>query len=88
MKFTIDWCVFGFPDNNLTEVNTQCSDICGGSNNEVERALTDRIFYTDSTIQYRYCEDENGAFMKNAQACMDCLEKVPSAKTLVNCMSK
>lgn len=85
MKFTIDWCVFDFPENNLTAANTQCAEICGGPDNSAKSALTDRLLQTNATIQYQYCEDGNGAFSKIAQACMDCLDKVPNSKTLKNC---
>lgn len=86
MKFTIDWCVFDYPENNLTAANTQCADTCGGPDNIAKSALTDRLLQTNATIQYQYCEDGDGAFSKIAKACMDCLGKVPNSKTLVNCM--
>lgn len=86
MKFTVDWCVFGYPDNNNLTAANQCADICGGSDDSTKKALTDRLLQTNATLQYQYCKDENEAFSETAQSCMECLEKVPNSKILANCM--
>lgn len=86
MKFTFDWCVFAYPNNNVTAASAQCGDICSGPNNIAQSALTDRLLQTNATIQYQYCVDGNGAFSKVADECAKCLEKVPNSKALVNCM--
>lgn len=87
MKFTFDWCVFAYPNNNRTEANIQCGDVCSGQDNSAKLALVDRLLQTNATIQYQYCEDANGAFSKIADDCAKCLDKVPDAKTLANCMT-
>lgn len=84
MKYTIDHCVFSFENNNITIQNLQCADTCAGPSNSMLSAMTDRVLQTNTTIQYQYCEDGNGAFQKNVNACMDCLRKVPASNTLVN----
>lgn len=87
MKFTFDWCVFAYPDNkNRTDANAQCSDICSGPNDSAKSALVDRLLQTNATIQYQYCEDGDEIFSKTADACAKCLNKVPNAKVLANCM--
>lgn len=85
MKFTFDWCVFAIPDNNRTEANAQCNDVCSGPNESAKSALVDRLLQTNATIQYQYCEDGNGAFGKIVDDCTKCLDNVPNAKTLSNC---
>ena len=88
MKFTIDWCVFAYPNNeNLTVAHDRCSNVCNGPNNTAKTALIDRLLQTNATIQYQYCADENGAFSRIADDCAACLEKIPSAKTMSNCES-
>lgn len=84
MKFTFDWCVFAIPDNNRTEANAQCNDVCSGPNESAKSALVDRLLQTNATIQYQYCEDGNGAFGKIVDDCTKCLDNVPNAKTLSN----
>ena len=54
------------------------------SKTDLRLLQTDRVLQTNTTIQYQYCEDGNGAFQKNVNSCMDCLSKVPSSNTLVN----
>lgn len=88
MKFTFDWCVFAYPNNNRTESNIQCGDVCSGQDNSAKSALVDRLLQTNATIQYQYCEDADGAFSKIADDCAKCLDKVPDAKTLANCMTR
>lgn len=84
MKYTIDHCVFSFENNDVTIQNLQCADTCAGPSNGMMSAMTDRVLQTNTTIQYQYCEDGNGAFQKNVNACMDCLNKVPASNALVN----
>lgn len=84
IKYTIDHCVFSFENDNVTVQNLQCADSCAGPSNAMESAMTDRVLQTNSTIQYQYCKDGNGAFQKNVNACTDCLRKVPSSNALVN----
>lgn len=89
MKFTFDWCVFAYPDNgDHTDANLQCSDICSGQDNQAKSALVDRLLQTNATLQYQYCEDGDGAFNKTADACIQCLNKVPNAKALANCTNR
>ena len=84
MKFTIDWCVFGYQDNQGTIQNTQCKGTC---NYGLQAALLDRILQTNSTLQYQYCQTGDGAFSKGVQECIACLESVPHSKSLAKCMS-
>ncbi|MCJ1467529.1 hypothetical protein MMC07_006154 [Pseudocyphellaria aurata] len=85
MKFTFDWCVFGYPNNNdITEANSKCGDVCSGPSESAKSALVDRLLQTNATIQYTYCADGDGAFSKIADDCIKCLNKVPNAKTLAN----
>ncbi|MCJ1422334.1 hypothetical protein MMC29_000214 [Sticta canariensis] len=87
MKFTFDWCVFAYPDNNRTEANMQCGDVCSGPSNNAKSALVDRLLQTNASIQYQYCDDGDEAFLKIADDCAKCLNKVPNAKILANYVS-
>lgn len=82
MKFTIDWCIFGFQKNEGTIQSKACKDRCSDG---LQAALLDRLLQTNSTLQYQYCETGDGAFSKGVQDCMSCLEEVPDSKSLVNC---
>lgn len=89
MKFSFDWCVFAYPDNaNLTAAGTACAETCKGPGSTAKAALIDRLLQTNATIQYQYCETENGAFSKVVDDCVNCLEKVPNSQIMVNCTSK
>lgn len=84
MKFTLDWCVFGYPDNaNIIPANEKCAEVCAGPNNSAKRSLTDRLLQTNQTLQYLYCDgpDINDLL----DDCAACLNKVPNAKALANC---
>ena len=83
MKFTVDWCVFGYQDNTATAQYSQCRDQCSS---EVQSALLDRVLQTNSTLQYQYCKTGNGGFSDGVQDCMNCLQHVPNSNTLVNCV--
>lgn len=86
MKFSFVWCVFAYPDNaNLTAAGTACAETCRGPDNNAKAALVDRLLQTNATLQYQYCETENGAFPKVADDCVKCLEKVPNSKAMANC---
>ena len=85
MRFTIDYCVFGFENDNLTIQQNTCSDVCKGPGNGMSSAMTDRLWVDNQTLQYQYCDDSNGAFQDNVQSCMGCLEKVPASGILINC---
>lgn len=88
MKFSFDWCVFAYPDNTiLTAAGIACAETCQGPNNNAKTALVDRLLQTNATLQYQYCETENGAFPKVADDCVKCLEKVPNSKAMANCTS-
>ena len=87
MKFTLDWCVFGYPDNtNISTANEKCSEVCAGPNNSAKRAMTERLLETNQTLQYLYC---NGPDIENIlDDCAACLDKVPNAKALGHCKSR
>ena len=85
MKYTVDVCVYTFPNANQTTASTSCGDACAGPSSAMQIALTDRLLETNMTLQYQYCDDLNGAFAKNVDACTACLANVPSSQTLINC---
>ena len=86
MRFTIDWCIYGYPNNpNQTLVMTSCYEACVGPNSELESASTNQILSTNSSTQYQYCDVNSGAFPRNVGACIDCVQNVPNSTTLVNC---
>lgn len=86
MKFTIDWCIFLYEDNNQTAQSRACSNTCAGPASAMRLAMVDRVLQTNSTIQYQYCNDGSNAFAKNVDDCVSCLQDVPSSMALVNCM--
>ncbi|MCJ1463389.1 hypothetical protein MMC07_001996, partial [Pseudocyphellaria aurata] len=86
MKYNVDWCVFGYPNNpQVTEANSRCGNVCSGSGNSARAALVDNLLIPDIGLQtWRYCQNGDGAFSKIANDCMKCLNEVPQAKTLTN----
>ena len=85
MKFTIDRCLYSYPDSSTTNASAACGESCNGP---TQMALTDGLLQTNATSQYQYCDDLNAAFSKNVGACATCLESVPSSQALINCMEK
>ncbi|MCJ1466587.1 hypothetical protein MMC07_005207 [Pseudocyphellaria aurata] len=84
MKFNIDWCVFGYPNNSqITKANSQCSEVCSGSGNSARAALVNLLPERDHD-GLQYCQDGDGAFSTTVDNCMKCLNDVPKAKTLAN----
>ncbi|KAG7004475.1 hypothetical protein G7Y79_00025g057610 [Physcia stellaris] len=47
-------------------------------------AMTDQLLKTNASLQYQYCEDGDGAFAKNVDDCVECLQHVPQSMALVN----
>ena len=84
MKFNLDWCVFGYPDNNdIIPANQKCAEVCAGPKNSAKYSLTYRLLTTEATLQYFYCD---GSDIQNTlDNCAACLETVPNAKVLKNC---
>ena len=88
MKYTLDWCVFGYPQKpNQTLAQSSCGETCSGTNNDMEASLTDELLNHTITQQtpFLYCDIYSGAFTKNAVVCIQCLEEVPGSTALVNC---
>lgn len=84
MKFTLDWCVFGYPVNTeVIPANQKCAEVCAGPDNSAKISLTNRYLQTDATLQYSYC---NGLNIQNIlDNCAACLNTVPNAKALGHC---
>lgn len=84
MKFNLDWCVFGYPDNNdIIPANQKCAEVCAGPDNSAKNSLTDQLMRTDAKLQYLYCD---GLDIQNTlDNCAACLETVPNVKVLRNC---
>ena len=70
-------------NDNATDANRACGDICSGENDSMRLTLTDQIYRTNTSRQYEYCDSNDNAFTKNLAACSQCLQNVPSAKALV-----
>ncbi|KAL8691761.1 MAG: hypothetical protein Q9218_003088 [Villophora microphyllina] len=83
-KYTIDYCMFNYTNENPTHQSGQCADACRGPGGVIEQALEDRLVAWDPNRQYQYCKDNDGAFAKEVGACMGCLGQAPSSTTLVN----
>ncbi|KAL9580369.1 MAG: hypothetical protein Q9212_004536 [Teloschistes hypoglaucus] len=83
-KYTIDYCLFNYTNENPTPQSGQCADACRGPAGVIQQALEDRLVQWDPSRQYQYCRDNGGAFAKNVDTCMGCLGKAPASTTLVN----
>lgn len=84
MKFTIDWCVFAYPENaNPPPAQAACSEVCAGPNNRIKTSLTDRLLEANSTLQYLYCNGPN--ILDVFDDCATCLNNVPDAQILGQC---
>ena len=86
MRFTIDWCIYGYQNNepNGTLAMSKCSAVCSGQDTGMQVALT-TLLHTDASTQYNYCDEGSAAFTENVDVCIQCLDTVPSSKTLANC---
>lgn len=75
-KFSFSWCVFAYPDKTkLTDAGIACAETCQGPEYHAKTALVDKFLLINVTLQYQYCETENGAFAKVADDCVKCLEQ-------------
>jgi hypothetical protein len=86
IKFTVDWCVFGYPDNpNTTAAETACSNACG----PIQPPLTDRLLKTNMSLTYQYCQNDysSGTFLGGVDACIACLSKMDGTVILGNFLS-
>lgn len=85
IKSTVAWCVQGFfqdeQNPNATLANSECHAACDPIGNAIE----DRLKETNETLQYNYCESNNGAFMSGVDDCSKCLYGVDNVKILGNC---
>ena len=85
IKSTVAWCVHGFFEDeqnpNATLANSECHAACDPIGNAIE----DRLKETNETLQYNYCESNNGAFMSGVDDCSKCLYGVDNVKILGNC---
>jgi len=67
----------------------QCNKACSGPQNQMQLAIVDTLLTGNGmgpsrAGQYQYCDDANGAFLKNVDTCTACLEIVPSNRALVS----
>ncbi|MCJ1367335.1 hypothetical protein MMC16_006467 [Acarospora aff. strigata] len=81
IKFTVDWCIFGYPSNpDTTAASTTCGDAC----NNLKPMTTYQLLQTDMSLQYSYCRYGNGSFLADVANCTKCLANVPGAQVLSN----
>lgn len=85
MKFTIAWCVLGFQENTTT---TAAMLTCGTACQSLNSSLTDNLLAGNMKLQYQYCSVNSGEFSQNVGSCIQCISKIPAAKTLVNCKTQ
>lgn len=84
MKFVFDWCVLAYPENQSPPpVKNACYDVCAGPDNSAKLSLTDRLFDTNTTLQYQYCDGPN--IMNNLNDCLTCMSTVPDTQVLRQC---
>ena len=83
MRYTLDWCLFGFPNNgnqsSISSQTTQCQTSC----TNMSKSLEINILTPNTTSTYDYCEDPN--FLPNVDGCAKCLAKVPNQLYSANC---
>ena len=86
MRFTIDWCIFGYQNNspNGTQAMSKCNNVCSGPGTGMQAALT-TLLHTNTSTQYDYCDEGGAAFTENVDDCIQCLTTVPSSTTLATC---
>ena len=88
MRFALDWCVFGYPNNpNQTLAYVSCNEACSDDDANMEASLEYQVLNTTISQEtpFQYCDLYSGAYTKNADACLQCLEKVPGSTALANC---
>ena len=87
MKYTIAWCIYGYPNNTEIEVNAKCKDRCSGPNRLMSLAMTNQLLVYNISRQYTFCEDNGEAFTNNVDDCIACVQNVSGSQTLVNYLS-
>lgn len=80
LRYAINWCVLGYPDNHEA-----VSTPCGGSCKSVQDTLTANLTDPSSTTAYGYCQD--GSFMAGVDQCASCNALVDDQSYPSNCMS-
>lgn len=78
MRYAIDWCILGFPDDTNAPSNP-----CAVSCQPIQNALKANLTQPAANTAYGYCED--GSFMSGVDACTSCNALQHDQNYLVNC---
>lgn len=83
MRFSFNYCVFGFPNGTGMSSNPcLTSAACGG----LEKALTQDDLDPLKSSQYLYCDADDGAMLSGTYGrCLDCIKVWNERRYLTNC---
>lgn len=83
MRYSFDYCIFGYP--NATGVGSNpcmTSTACGA----LEAALTDGELDPEKSTQYSYCDADGGSMLGSAyDKCLSCVRAGGEHYYLTNC---
>ena len=80
LRYAIDWCTFGYPDNQ-DAASTPCLESC----KPVRDALQANLTNPSPNAPYGYCQD--GSFMAGVDPCASCNARIDNQTYSSNCMS-
>jgi hypothetical protein len=60
LKSTVAWCVSGFFQAQQNPSTTLANSLCAASCDPISAAINDRLLQTNESLQYNYCESDNG----------------------------
>jgi len=81
LRYAIDWCIFGYPDNNNAP-STPCDSSCLSIQKTLKANMSQP---SQNTAAYGYCQD--GSFMAGVDLCSSCYALVDNHGYLSNCKS-
>ena len=79
MRYTLSWCLFGFPASNDHRALGPCSDHCGS----LSGGLETNIVNSSASTPYDYCEDFMSTF--KVASCAHCYARIRTQFYLSNC---
>ena len=83
LRYTLDWCLFSFPNNGNQSIISSQTSQCLGSCTKISNALEINILTPNATTTYGYCQDPN--FLPNVKGCASCFAKIPNQLYFSNC---
>ncbi|MCJ1453438.1 hypothetical protein MMC28_003785 [Mycoblastus sanguinarius] len=78
MRYTLDWCLYDFPQDAGQTASNQCTSSCA----EISNSLETNILQSNASTTYDYCQDPK--FLSNVNDCASCYKIIPNQLYLSN----